>query len=108
MRAQKSGIFMVISWFDTSEVRKFAADICVEYVKLRKSVQIRKDSTGKKNERFAKLKAKAEAFYRSTSLNVFKRARLIDELRTGFGAAGVPADEASDFISSILVAPLNK
>lgn len=99
---------MVLDWFDTREVKAFAAGICQEYAKLRKSVELRQDTPAKRAERFAKLRHKVDAFHRAKKLNVFKRARLIDELRTGLDAAGVPDDQAADFVSSVLVAPLAK
>jgi hypothetical protein len=99
---------MVLSWFNTSEVKVFAGEISREFAKLCKSVELRQDNPAKREARFAKLREKVEAFDRAKKLNVFKRAKLIDELRTGLEAAGVPSEQASDFVSSVLVAPIAK
>jgi len=97
---------MAMTWFDTKELKAFAQEIARDYLKLSKSVQVRHDSAAKRVERFARLKARADEFYRTKQLNVFKRARLISELRTQLESVGVPDEEASEFVSSVLFKPL--
>jgi hypothetical protein len=96
----------MIGWFDTSEVNAFAASIVDEYARLRKSVAVRHDTAGKRTLKFDKLTEKVKAFVRERKLNVYKKAKLLSGLRGGLAASGVPDDEVTAFLNSLLLAPI--
>jgi len=95
---------MLFRWLDTGEVKQFAADICVEFSRLRKSVALRGDDPVKRGEKFAKLRDKAASY--SAGLNFYKKACFINEVRGGLAGLDVPEPEASAFVRSLLVAPI--
>jgi len=97
--------YMLFRWFDTTEVREFAASACADFVRLRKSVAVRMDDASKRTEKFGKLEDKVNAF--GSSLNFYKKARLLDMLRTSLEAAGVPRDEVAVFVNALTVAPIS-
>jgi|GEM_PF-5667579 len=97
---------MLFRWFDTTVVRAFAAEVVGEYVRLRKSVELRHDSKDKRRQRHAKLMEKIRRFEHDRRPNVYQRAIFLQALRAGLAGAGVAADEAAEFVSSITVSPL--
>lgn len=96
---------MLFRWFDTTEVREFAASASADFVRLRKSVALRGDDASKRTEKFGKLEDRVNAF--GCSLNFYKKARLIDTLRTSLESAGVPGDEVAMFVNALTVAPIS-
>jgi len=96
----------MLGWFDTKEVDAFAASIVDEYARLRKSVVVRHDTADKRTLKFDKLTLKVKAFVRDRKLNVYKKAKLLSRLRDGLSKQSVPQDEVSDFLNSLLLAPI--
>ncbi|HQW21149.1 MAG TPA: hypothetical protein PLI90_10830 [Rhodocyclaceae bacterium] len=97
---------MMLRWFETASVRSFAAEVCEDYSRLRKSVQLRQDSKEKRSQRTAKLVAKVREFEGREKLNFFRRAIFLQELRSGLSASGAGDDEVSEFVNSVMMSPL--
>lgn len=96
---------MILRWFDTAEVEQFAVSICADYVRLRKSTALRGDNAAKRVEKFSRLKAKVDEF--ASSLNFYKKAKLIQEMRSGLEAQQIPQEEIAAFIRSIMMTPIS-
>lgn len=99
---------IMFRWFDTHEVTEFASSVAIEYARLRKSTALRRDDSAKKSQKFAKLNGRVAEFMRTRKPNFYKKARLIDSLRTGMKEQGVPEDESAVFINSVLIAPITR
>ena len=95
---------MLFRWLDTGEVKRFAADVCVEFGRLRKSVALRGDDSAKRGEKFGKLRDKAARY--SANLNFYKKACFVNEIRSGLAGLGIPEQEVPAFVRSLLVAPI--
>jgi hypothetical protein len=97
---------MILRWFDTTEVSSFAKSVSEEYARLRKSVAVRRDDTGKRAQKFDKLADKVKDFARDRKLNVYKKAKLLKVLGDGLRAQRVPEAEVSAFLDTLLLAPI--
>lgn len=95
----------MLRWFDTTELRQFSKTTCDEFVRLRKSTVLRGDNAAKKAERFSRLRTKINDY--AAGLNVYKKAKLIQELRSGLEAQAIPQDEIVELMQSLVVAPLS-
>ncbi len=96
----------VLKWFETDRVREFASEIGGEYLRMKKSAELRQDSKDKREQRRVKLLEKVREFERNEKLNIYRRAVFLQSLRTSLMDAGIAKDEAAKFTSSILVDPL--
>ncbi|MBZ0222701.1 MAG: hypothetical protein K8F35_06705 [Dokdonella sp.] len=97
---------MVLKWFETGRVREFASEISGEYVRMKKSADLRQDSKERREQRRAKLLEKVREFESKERLNVYRRAVFLQSLRSSLTEAGIAKDEVAKFTSSILVDPL--
>jgi hypothetical protein len=97
---------MILRWFDTTEVSSFAQSVSEEYARLRKSVAVRHDDAGKREQKFDKLAAKVKDFVSERKLNVYKKAKLLKVLGDGLRAQGVPEADVAAFLDTLLLAPI--
>ena len=93
----------MIRWLDTTEVKQFADTICKEYGRLRKSVEVRMDDASKRVKKFEKLAQKVDDYNRGQRLNFYKKAKMINEIKFGLKGQGVPEDEISAFVDSLVL-----
>lgn len=98
---------MILRWFDTAEVTAFAKSTAEEYARLRKSVAVRHDTGDKRAQKFEKLARKVEDFHRANKLNVYKKAKLLNELRYELRSRSVPEPDIAAFVNSLLLSPLS-
>lgn len=96
---------MLFRWLDTTEVKQFARATCAEFVRLRKSTALRGDDTSKRAGKFARLRDKAAGYV--VNLNFYKKACFISEVRSGLTAQGIPEQDVSTFVRSLLIAPID-
>lgn len=95
-----------IRWFDTTEVVQFAAVVAADYARLKKSTAVRMDDADKQVRKFEKLARRVEEFSRERRLNVYKKARMLSDLKDGLRTRGIGEDEVSAFVNSLLLRDL--
>jgi len=97
---------VVLGWFDTTEVRRFAADIAAQYCRLRKSSALRRDDASKVVKKVEKLVREVGDYNRTKAPNVYKKAKMMKEIGNSLREQGVPEPEISAFVESLLRADL--
>ena len=84
---------MVLGWFDTAEVDRFAASVVEEVTRRLPPAQIG-DASKKARERISRmtdvLSDRVRAFAQSQRLNIYKRARLGNRVKWQLKDAGYP------------------
>lgn len=95
----------MLRWFDATEARQFAETAVDEFVRLRKSTALRGDSAAKKAEKFSRLRTKINNY--AAGLNVYKKAKFIQELRSELEANAIPQEEITEWMQSLITAPLS-
>lgn len=94
----------MLRWFNANPARQFAATLCDEFARLRKSTALRGDTAAKKAEKFGRLRSKAGDY--AGGLNIYLKARFIQGLREGLEAHEIPETEIAQFVQSIVTAPI--
>lgn len=97
---------MIFDWFNTAEVVQFAASVCKEYDRLRKSSAMRMDDAPKKAKKIAKLVLEVKEFKREKKLNFYKNAVMVNEIRQGLRDLRTPESEVAAFVDSVLLTDL--
>ena len=95
----------MLGWFDTAELRQFAETTCDEFVRLHKSTLLRRDSAAKKAEKFSRLRTKISDYV--AGLNIYKKAKLIQEIRSGLERQKISQSEIAELMQSLVTAPLS-
>jgi len=82
---------MVLAWFDTAEVDRFAASLVQEVMRRLPPTHVESQKMLERISRLAEvLSDQVRAFAQSRSLNVYKRARLGNRVKWQLKDAGYP------------------
>ena len=96
---------MVLAWFDTAEVDRFAASLVQEVTRRLPPAQI-ESSSQKTRERLSRmadvLSDQVRAFAQSQPLNVYKRARLGNRVKWQLKDAGYPKPFVDAFTTEVV------
>jgi hypothetical protein len=98
---------MMLGWFDTNDLSRFASSLAEEYARIQKSSAARGDKASKALERTDRLVEKAVAYRRTLGINVYKKAKLIQLLREAFRSRGLGEHEIREVADALLLGRLS-
>ena len=99
---------MKISWLDTTELEEFARSLAEEYRRALKADGGGAKKQLRQGQLLDRLLQRAADFNRKQGINVYKKAKLLDAIRSCFGEAGIPKAEAEDFVKRLMFSPLRR
>lgn len=95
-----------MGWFDLVEVRSQAASIADEYARLRASGAALAVKEGRQARRHDRVAARGVAYMTSLGINLYKKSRFLQHLRSELEGRGVPGAEAEAFAREVMLGPL--
>ena len=99
---------MTISWFDTTELEEFARSLAEEYKRHLKVEGGGAKKQVRQGQALDRVLQKAADYNRKQGINVYKKAKLLDAIRSCFGEAGIPEADVEDFVRRLMFSPLRR